>query len=105
MPLSALDHAALLACLQIAERDPEFVERVGGKPNWFARAEFACHCVQYRALHLKPWQTPPYLAELDDDDPDVAEARQLLRRMLDAGLSRYDPDPAKALKGRRILKK
>jgi hypothetical protein len=36
MPLSALDHAALLECLQIAERDPEFRAQSSGD-NWRAR--------------------------------------------------------------------
>ena len=57
------------------------------------------------ALSLKPWQSPPIHIEEDANEPDNAErepdtaARKLLRRMLAAGVSRYDPDPLKAPAG------
>ena len=100
---SALDHAALLECLQICERDPEFREQHEGD-DWRDRAESACHHLQYRSL-LRPWETPPWLTDVDGDDPREADARTLLRRMFAGGISRYEPDPARALKKRRNRKK
>ena len=98
MPLTSIDHAALLQCLQICERDPEFREQFKDAPDWRERAEHACYRVQTDALHLKPWQTPPCLVELYEDNPNESDAREMLKRMLDAGVSRYDPDPLAALK-------
>lgn len=101
MPLSALDHAALLECLMLGERHPE----IGRSPqnsddDWSERATWACYVLQYRNLNLRPWEPVPYEVDLDDDNPREADARALLRRMLDLGMSRYDPNPSRALKRR-----
>ena len=66
-------------------------------------AEFAAYSCQIKSLSLKPWQSPPVHEDEDADEPDNAEresdtaARKLLRRMLRAGVSRFDPDPLAAL--------
>ena len=65
--------------------------------SWVEVAEFASYCCQCRALNLKPWQSPPCHADEDDANPRDEKARALLRRMLRAGVSRYDPDPMAAL--------
>ncbi len=50
-----------------------------------------------------PWQTLPMYASLADlgkpfDDPrGERESAELLRRLLDAGLSKYEPDPIGAI--------
>lgn len=50
-----------------------------------------------------PWQSPPCVASLADlgkpfDDPRGArESAELLRRLIDAGLSRFELDPIDAL--------
>jgi hypothetical protein len=63
------------------------------------------HC-QTRALNLPPWQHPPCnidpadieaLIAAGDELHGKAVAAQLLRRMLDLGVSRYHPDPMTAL--------
>jgi hypothetical protein len=58
---------------------------------------FGCQC---RALNLKPWQSPPCRA--GDAKPDAEDHRgrlaawTLRQRLLDAGLSQYEPDPLRA---------
>jgi hypothetical protein len=64
------------------------------KPEcWQDVAKFAAYRCQIRSLRLLPWQIPPCASDGVGDEPhDV-----LLRRMLEARLSRFDPDPAAAL--------
>ena len=98
-----------IAALQLAiaavrdEGDRERIEQIesileddgffeGGKS-----AAFHCQC---KALDLKPWQSPPMSADEDDPDPDelhLKDAQRLLRRMLKAGISRWHPDPLRAI--------
>jgi hypothetical protein len=54
--------------------------------------------VQRRALHLKPWQSPPCAVDENDTDERRADAVQLLQRMLANGISAFDPDPLAALR-------
>jgi len=69
-------------------------------------ARFAAYCCQCNNLHLKPWQPPPcWVDELVSDihaGPDGIggqyQAAKLLQRLLEAGLSRFEPDPESALK-------
>lgn len=60
-------------------------------------AEFAAYCCQIRALHLKPWQEPPCVADEDGPAERDKAAQKLLREMLALGVSRYDPDPVAAI--------
>jgi hypothetical protein len=106
--LSQADCDALERCMELAQRDPERAEQLRsmlGDEPWDEVAEFASHCCQYYALSLRPWQSPP--SSVDEDDPDERDkdAQQLLRKMLAAGVSRYDPDPLQALRGRRRRRK
>ena len=48
-------------------------------------------------LRLRPWEHPPAWIDDPDDYPESPEAAQLLKRMLAAGVSRYDPDPMATL--------
>jgi hypothetical protein len=63
--------------------------------SWEVGAIFACECVQHLKLHLKPWELPPCVCEVDGpaDDGGV----KLLKRMLAVGVSKYHPDPMKAV--------
>src|SRR5262245_4360088 len=61
--------------------------------DWEEVADFACYVCQCRALCLRPWQSPPSSVEEDDPDEHDKDAQKLLRKMLAAGVSRYDPDP------------
>jgi|SRR5690349_10261486 hypothetical protein len=99
--LSALDHAALAECLRIAEReDTEFVKQFAGEP-WCERAKSACYKLQFAALALRPWQSPPCLVDVNDTGEFEAGACKLLQKMLAAGLSRFEHDPLAALKKKR----
>src|SRR5215470_12801006 len=103
--LSPVDREALERCMEIAQRDPERAEQLQsmlglGWP-WNLVADMACHCCQARTLSLRPCQCSP--SSVDENDPDERDkdAQRLLRRMLAAGMSRYEPDPLAALRKRR----
>jgi hypothetical protein len=75
---------------------------------WIEVAEFACLSCRIESLSLKPWQSPPChidedaVPDNDDREPDTV-GRKLLRQMLRAGVSRYEPDPIAALqRARRV---
>ena len=104
--LANIDRDALERCMKVAGRDPERAEHLTSKLKdepWIEVAQFAAYSVQIDALALKPWQDPPANLDEDADEPDNAArasnaaGRQLLRQMLAAGLSRYEPDPLAAL--------
>ena len=72
--------------------------------TWGRVAELCAYSCQVDNLLLKAWETPPCHADEKDFSPDPecsparnAEACALLRRMLAAGVSRWHPDPMKAL--------
>jgi hypothetical protein len=95
------DRRALERCIEIAKRRPSRAEQLEGKLQqgdpWIEVAELACCVVQSRVLNLKPWQLPPCNEDEDDPDPYDRDAQKLLRQMLAAGVSRYEPDPLAAL--------
>jgi len=66
---------------------------------WTEVASFAASCCQSKSLALQPWESPPCNVDEDDDSDINADAVKLLRKMLVADVSRYDPDPLKALAG------
>jgi hypothetical protein len=95
------DRDALERAMQIARRDPSRAQQLQSKlidEPWDEVAEFAAHVCQYRALRLRPWQSPPSSVDEDDPDEDDRSAQALLRQMLSVGVSRFEPDPLAALK-------
>jgi hypothetical protein len=86
-----------------ADRD-QLDEMLREKP-WREVGEFAAYSAQCHSLRLKPWQTPPteigdpdlVLAHTRDDHRGYRSAARLLKRLLDARLSRFEPDPLAAL--------
>jgi len=97
---SETDMDALRRAMEIAMRDPSRKEQLESKVNsyrgvepepWTEVAEFAAFCVQSDTLHLKPWECPPCSAY------DDKAAMKLLDRILEAGLSQWEPDPLGAL--------
>jgi hypothetical protein len=100
--------AMTLAIEQARADDPGRAAQINSKladepfenVGWFAAA--VC---QRQMLGLKPWELPP--CEIFDSDGEDVAARRLLRRMLKAKISRFHPNPRKALaeakrsKGRR----
>ena len=104
--LDAVDREALERCMEIARRDPSRAEQLDSKlqdEEWAEVASFAAYGCQMDSLGLRPWQSPPCHIDEDADEPESSDresnsaARKLLRQMLAAGVSRYDPDPLKAL--------
>ena len=70
---------------------------------WAEVGTFAAASAQRHSLHLKPWQSPPCRSDPEDlykpigDPRGERESAELLRRLLDIGLSRYEPDPLQAI--------
>jgi hypothetical protein len=107
--LSAVDFEALTRAVKICQSDPAThlqIERKLTNEIWRDVAEFCAYSCQMDSLHLAPWQSPPawvenLVGDIQAGDDGVLGAYQgakLLRRLLDAGLSRYEPDPLAALK-------
>jgi hypothetical protein len=107
------DRAELSHCIEVACLEPGRAGQIKEKlqdESWEDVAIFCAELCQERALHLKPWENPPCVIE-DPDDPDERlepdkpgpasdgrrQAAALLKRMLAAGVSRYHPDPLRAL--------
>ena len=104
MAHSEADGDALERAIQTARCDPSRAQQLDDKlqdESWDEVAEFAAYVCQTEALHLKPWQVPPCSVDQDDPDETNKRAQGLLRRMLAAGLSRYEPDPLTALKAKQ----
>lgn len=107
--LDEIDRKALESCMRLAasgdrERGEQLESMLAGseisKPvPWIDVACFAASIVQRRSLGLRPWERAPCNASLDDlsDDQQKRKAQSVLRKMLKAGLSRYDPDPMRCL--------
>jgi hypothetical protein len=102
---SDADLEALEACITAAKAESETsrlqVESMLAD-DWEDAALFCCYCAQYRSLNLKVYQFPPvWVCEDEPDDGpnncDQRDARSLLREMLAAGVSRFDPNPRQAL--------
>jgi hypothetical protein len=93
------DLSALQRCMEIASQEPSRAEQLTSMLHdrpWGEVAEFAAYCVQGHSLNLKLWQDPPCCVAAEGVERDRA-AQTLLRRMLRAGLSLYEPDPFAAL--------
>jgi hypothetical protein len=108
--LSPLDRDALTRAIEIvrsrgAPAARQQIENFLQEQPWPEVAKFAAYGCQRRALRLKLWQPVPYYindieATLEAGDDGIRgqyQAARLLQRMLDAGLSRYEPDPVAAL--------
>jgi hypothetical protein len=107
MKLHPVDRDALERAIEIAKAEsPGRARQIDDKlktESWRAVAEFAASCCQDRALATKPWELAPVSVDEDDAIPDDDDHRRkgraitLLRRLLAAGLSRYEPTPLAAL--------
>ena len=99
--ITKLDKDALKRAMQVAGAEPDRAEQLAGKltsgESWTEVAEFAAYCAQGRALRLRPGDSAPCAMAEAGDDPRDAAGRALLRRMLLAGVSRFEPDPLAAL--------
>jgi hypothetical protein len=106
--LSPTDKAALTLAVEVTRRESpgrsRQIDAMLADEPWESVARFCASCAQGRALNLPPWQPPPcnignMAAALNDPDEQRGyRAAALLRqRMLDAGVSRWHPDPLRAI--------
>jgi hypothetical protein len=96
--LSAVDRDALERALEKAKADePERIERKLERKGWLEVAASAAYVCQRRALGLKPWQSPPMYGDAYPGHDGHAAAAVLLKRLIAAGLSRFEPGPIGAL--------
>ena len=110
---SKIDREALERALKIVQNRPERedpgrreqVELLLREQGWFTAANFAVYCCQMELVRPRLWQPTPAditdiegtLAKGDDGLGGSYRAALLLKRMLAAGLSRYEPRPVEAL--------
>jgi hypothetical protein len=76
----------------VSKAQAEGFDEKAANSGWIEAAIFAVYDLQSRALHLRPWETPPCFA----GDRDT-EAMKLVRRMRKARISLWHPDPLRAL--------
>lgn len=95
---------ALVACrAESAGRAKQIDGMLIDRP-WERVARFAAYSVQIDSLGLMPWQKPPCKTNLDSalrepfgEAHGRREAGEMLQRLLNAGLSRFEPNPIAAL--------
>jgi hypothetical protein len=97
--MTEVDKDALRRAIKMARAEsPEHagqIDRMMAQGQSFEEIGRSCASgCQRHNLRLKPWESPPIYAELHPDQPGATE---LLNKLLDAGLSRYEPDPIAAL--------
>lgn len=98
----ALERAIVACRAQDAGRRRQVDLMLADQP-WEEVATFCAFSAQIEALGLLPWQSPPIyacLGDLDqpyDDTRAARESAELLRRLLDNGLSKFEPDPITAI--------
>ena len=113
-----VDREALERAMQMARRDAfraqQLDDMLAGEPDgrggWFISpkpwekvAKFAAGVCQAETLNLKPWEAQPChaLIKTPEGTKRDPQAGVLLDEMLDAGLSRWEPSPADALRKAR----
>jgi hypothetical protein len=97
----ALQLAVERCCAESPGRRDQITAKLQEEP-WEDVAEFCAYSCQVDALHLKPWQWPPcWITDPDNLEADGSldakdgrrNAAELLRKMLRAGVSRYECEP------------
>ena len=98
--ITPADQDALRRALTEARRDPSCVVQLARKERedsvLEAQLTAAYHC-QVRNLKLKPWEAPPCFGDAYPGHDGHVGGAKLLRQLLDAGLSRFEPNPLSAL--------
>jgi hypothetical protein len=95
---------ALAIMLRHRELGRDFKRRLDERREpWADIARHAALSCQTQAMGLKPWQVAPCEVEINQIDPPGDEHRRTghasltLERLLNAELSRWEPDPPAAL--------
>jgi hypothetical protein len=93
------DREALQRALQLEAGD--VIDQMVRARGWEDAARWAASVCQIRNLKLHPWECEPAGTDNVEVPTDSYGTRQnevaLLRRMLDLGLSRFEPDPLAAI--------
>jgi hypothetical protein len=102
--LDKIDREALTRAMSIAMRDParagQLTEMLTERP-WERVAVFAAYCCQIESLRLRPFDEAPchgYLREGDGSITRHPKAGRMADKLIELGLSVYEPEPATALK-------
>jgi hypothetical protein len=104
--LDDIDRDALTRAMAVAMHDAETAQALNDQlagsefvraQPWLKVATTAAYHCQIASLHLKPWEEPPVHCDEDATDERDKDGKALLRRMLENGLSRYEPHPLRAL--------
>jgi hypothetical protein len=93
----ALRRAIKMARAESPEHDGQINRRMAAGQSFEEIGMSAAYGCQCRSLRLKPWQSPPMFGDAQPGHEGHADAEALLRKLLDAGLSRFEPDPLAAL--------
>src|SRR5215831_11608952 len=103
----ALERAIEICCTRKGQADRLQIEQKLASEGWWEAATFAAYSCQMDALRLKLWQPPPcwiapagvegILGKGDDGALGHFAAALLLKCLLTAGLSQFEPDPESAL--------
>jgi hypothetical protein len=104
--LSAEDIDALTRALRLmrAEGEEQSVrcDALLEERGWVEAATRAAYNAQIKSLGLRPWQAVPFEAADEVDEAGgygrTAEEVMLKRRMLELGISLYEPNPRAAIK-------
>jgi hypothetical protein len=97
------DRAALAAAVALMRADPEqreLIEHMRNKRTEQAAALWAVGFLQTKNLRLKGWECPPCDSSseaVSDNYGSRPSEVALLRRMLSLGISKFCPDPLKAI--------
>ena len=105
--LSDVDRDAFTRAIAMARTYPNRDEQINwklkeGGCSWQDTAKFCAYLCQSRNLKLAIYEFPPcWLLDAEDTKGPAfkgkPQAAKLLRRLLAAGLSQYEPDPIRAL--------
>jgi len=104
--MDEIDKEALTRAIELSKAEPERAEQIESMlkdRSWEEVAQFAAKHQQCKNLQLKPGEIPPCHGAVNlaapgtDADQSFSSANRLLQRLLDAGLSQWEPDPEAAL--------
>ena len=102
--LTEIDRDALRRAFEAAAAEGaeyrEHLARIETREGWVSAAQSASYHLQVKILKLRPWQAPPCGCRSDEIGPGYGHSRAevlLRRRMIEAKISLYEPDPAAAL--------
>jgi hypothetical protein len=105
--MKRVDRDAMRRAIKLAKaQSPARCRQIEGKlanDSFEEVGRFAAYCCQCAVLGLRPWMPPPMSAEIYPNEDRFAgdgrrAAHALLQRLLQNNLSRFEPDPLRALR-------